>query len=193
MWREYFVYVAPALAVVNGLIAIVIAFLPVRRSVAKLRLGVVALILGVVALGAGYYTKHAARIAVERQQAERGQVREQLETYILEGRTLLGQIRDAQRDLPARPSDEWAQRSEVYLRDKLGERYVTKFRRDVNDLYGDAAVAAARLGYWRAVRNRVVNLELIAAELGEHPQIILPAPPPPTQASTPAQTPAPAQ
>jgi hypothetical protein len=176
MWREYFGFVAPALAVINGFIAIIISMLPIRRSVAKLRLGVAALILGALAIGAGYYAKYAARGETEQQQALRGQVREQVQTYILEGRTLLGQIRDAQRELPARPADEWALRAETYLRDRLGERYVGRFRKEANDLYGDAAIPGPRMGYFRAVRNRVVALELIAAELTEPPQITTPAP-----------------
>src|SRR5258708_23128510 len=98
MWREYFGFVAPALAVINGFIAIIISMLPIRRSVAKLRLGVTALVLGAVAVGAGYYAKHAAGSATEQQQAVRNQVREQIETYILEGRTPLRPIPDAPRD-----------------------------------------------------------------------------------------------
>jgi hypothetical protein len=123
-----------------------------------------AVALGAVAVGTTLLLKYEAYARTEREQAERGQVRERLETFILEGRTLLAQIKDMQRDLPTRPADEWAQRSEIYLRDKLGERYATRFRKDVNDLYGDAALPTARMGYWRAVRNRVVNLETISAE-----------------------------
>ena len=124
--------------------------------------------------------KHDARVQEERQQADRREIRERLETFTLEGRTLLGQIRDTQRQLPTKPADEWAQRAEIYLRDKLGERYVARFRKDVNDMYGDAAVPAARLGYWRAVRNRVVNLEMISAEFPEQP----PPPPAPRAGAT---------
>ena len=65
MWREYFGFVAPALAVLNGLIAIVIALLSIRRSVLKLRLGVTALVFGIIAVGASYYAKHAARIQAD--------------------------------------------------------------------------------------------------------------------------------
>jgi hypothetical protein len=184
MWREYFGFVAPALAVINGFIAIIISMLPIRRSVAKLRLGVTALVLGAIAVGAGYYAKHAGRIQDEQQQAVRNQVREQIETYILEGRTLLGQIRDAQRELPARPADEWALRSENFLRARLGERYVGRFRKEANDLYGEASIPGPRMGYWRAVRNRVVALELVAAELTEAPDP-LPPPPPAAPAATP--------
>ncbi|WP_157100710.1 hypothetical protein [Rhodoplanes sp. Z2-YC6860] len=189
MWREYFGFVAPALAVINGFIAILISMLPIRRSVAKLRLGVTALIIGALAIGAGYYAKYAARSQNEQQQSLRDQVREDIQTRILEGRTLLGQIRDAQRELPARPADEWALRSENYLRDRLGERYVARFRKEANDLYGDAAIPGPRMGYWRAVRNRVVALELIASELTEPPDVMTPAPP---VAAVPTSAPAPA-
>jgi hypothetical protein len=164
MWREYIGLVGTAVAVVNGLLAMIIALLPVRRSVAKRRLGVVALVFAVGAVGAMFYSKHYASVQQEQQQAERREIRERLETFILEGRTMLGQIRDTQRDLPNRSADEWAQRAELYVRGKLGERYAARFRNDIGDMYGDAAVPAARLGYWRAVRNRIVNLELISAE-----------------------------
>src|ERR1051325_2942822 len=196
MWREYFGFVAPALAVINGFIAIIIALLPIRRSVAKGRLGVPAVILGGLAIGAGYYARYAARGEAAEQIALREQVREQIQTHILEGRTLLGQIRDAQRALPARPADEWALRSENYLRTKLGERYVQRFRRESNDLYGDASIPGPRMGYFRAVRDRVVALELIASELTEPPDVATPAPAPaaptPAAPAAPPASPAPA-
>jgi hypothetical protein len=146
MWRDYIGLTGTAVAIINGLLAILIALLPVRRS------------------SATAYSKYHQRAQHDVRVADRSAIRENIETFILEGRTLLAQISDAQRELPARPSDEWAQRVEIYLRDKLGERYVARFRRDIDDLYGDAALAPARLGYWRAVRNRVVNLERINAE-----------------------------
>jgi hypothetical protein len=164
MWRDYIGLTGTAVAAINGLLAIIIALLPVRRSVVKLRLGVAALVLAAIGLGATAFSNHYERVQRDLRATDRSQIRETVETFILEGRTLLGQIGDAQRELPTRPADEWAQRVEFYLRDKLGERYVTRFRRDVDDLYGDAAIAPARLGYWRAVRNRVVNLERINAE-----------------------------
>lgn len=165
MWREYFGFAGTAFAVLNGLIAITIAMLPVRRSVYKLRLGATALMLGALAVGAAFYSKYHAHVQIERQQADRAEIRKRLENFIAEGRELLGQIKDSRRDLPATAADEWAQRAEIYLRDKLGERYVPRFRKEADEIYGgDASVAAPRMGYWRAVRNRVVNLEVIGAE-----------------------------
>ena len=170
MWREYLGYAGAALAVINGVIAIVIAMLPVRRSVHKLRLGATALVLGAMAIGATGYSKYSAHTEIGQRQASRSEIRKNLGGYIAEGQELLRQIKDPQREFPTKPADEWALRAETYLRDKLGERYVPRFRQDANELYGDdATIAAARLGYWRAVRNRVINLEVIAAEFPEQP------------------------
>jgi hypothetical protein len=165
MWRESIGFAGAAIAVLNGLLAIVIALLPVRRSVAKLRLAVLALGLSllavVVTLGGAYYVYHREQRAL----ADQRDIRQRLEGFISEGRTLLIQIKDPQRELPNLAADQWAQRAELYLRDKLGELYVARFRKEVDEMYGDAAVPASRLAYWRAVRNRVFNLEAMAAEL----------------------------
>ena len=170
MWRQYFAFAGTLFAVINGLIAITIALLPVRRSVYKLRLGAAALVLGALAVGAAFYAKYNAHVQVERQQSDRAEIRKRLDNFIVEGRDLLGQIKDARRGLPATAADEWAQRAEIYLRDKLGERYLARFRKEANEMYGDdASVPAPRLGYWRAVRNRIVNLETIDAEFPEQP------------------------
>jgi hypothetical protein len=164
MWRDYLNFVGPAVAVINGILAIIVALLPIRRSVAKLRLAVAALVLGALSVGVVFYARYQARIQIEQQHAERRALHERLETFILEGRTLLNQIKDANRELPTRPADEWAQRVEIYLRQSIGERYVLRFRKEIDPLYGDPPIPPARLGYWRAVRNRVVNLEMISAE-----------------------------
>jgi hypothetical protein len=165
MWREYSGFAGTALAVINGLIAITIALTPMRRSVLKLRLGALALVLAGLAVGATFYAKYRDYVRVERQQSDLAEVRKRLDNFIVEGRELLGQIKATGRELPTQAADEWAQRAENYLRDRLGERYIPRFRQTAADLYGDdAAVTASRLGYWRAVRNRVVNLEAISIE-----------------------------
>jgi hypothetical protein len=170
MWRQYFGYAGTLFAVINGVIAITIALLPVRRSVYKLRFGAAALVLGALAVGAAFYAKYNAYVQVERQRSDRAEIRQRLDNFIVEGRDLLGQIKDARRDLPATAADQWAQRAEIYLRSKLGERYLARFRQEANEMYGDdASVPAPRLAYWRAVRNRIVNLEAINAEFPEQP------------------------
>ena len=170
MWRDYFGSVGTIFAVVNGLIAITIALLPMRRSVYKLRLGALALVLGGLAVGAAFYTTYRSYVQNERQQTDRAEIHLRLASFIVDGRELLGQIRDDKREMPTAAADQWAQRAEIYLRDRVGEPYVTRFRANVNELYGDdPTVIEARLGYWRAVRNRIVNLEAINAEFPEQP------------------------
>jgi hypothetical protein len=88
-----------------------------------------------------------------------------MEAFTAEGRDLLAQIKDNRKELPNIAADQWAQRAETYLRERLGERAVARFRSDASSLYGDdPAVAPPRVGYWRAVRNRLVALEAIGAE-----------------------------
>jgi hypothetical protein len=171
MWRTYFEFIAPAFAVINGMLAITIALLPMRRSVIKLRLGAAALVLGALAVGATFYSTYHAHVLAERQQSERADIRTRLESLITEGRALLGQIKNSDRAFSTTAADEWAQRAEIFLREKQGERAIARFRKDAGDLYGDDAnVAAPRMGYWRAVRNRVVNLETISAEFADQPR-----------------------
>jgi hypothetical protein len=165
MWRELFGFVGAAVAVINGVLALAVALLPVRRSVLKLRLGVAAAVLGMVAFGGVLVARYMVHVQQERQLSDRRDAREKLEGFIVDGRALLVQIRDPQKPLPNRDADEWAQRTEVFLRERLGELAVARFRRDVSELYGESGVPAARLAYWRAVRNRLVNLETITAEL----------------------------
>jgi hypothetical protein len=172
MWRDYLGFVVAALAVLNAMIATFIARLPDRRSVYKLRLGVTTLFVGALAVGAAIYAQHNAATRLERQQSDRFEIRQRLDNFALEGRGMLDQIKNPQRELPARLADEWAQRAEIYLRTKLGERYVARFRKDADGIYGDdPAVTAARVGYWRAVRNRVINLDSIGAEFAEPPPL----------------------
>ena len=142
MWRDYFGSVGTILAVVNGLIAITIALLPMRRSVHKLRLGALALVLGGLAVGAAFYTTYRSYAQTERQQTDRAEIRLRLAAFIVEGRELLGQIRDDRREMPTAAADQWAQRAEIYLRDRVGERYVTRFRANVQ-----RALRRRRRGY----------------------------------------------
>ena len=121
MWREYLGYAGAAIAVLNGLIAGFVALLSTRRSVLKLRLAVVALVLGGLAVGAVVYGRYHASAQQERRLADRREIKERIENFILEGRTVLAQIKDSQRELPSRPADEWAHRTETYLGEKLGE------------------------------------------------------------------------
>lgn len=165
MWRDIFGFTGAAIAVINGFIAFAIALLPVRRSVFKLRLSVAAAVLGIAVLGATLVARYTIHVQEERQLSDRREARERLEALVADGRVILGQIRDPQKALPNREADEWAQRAEVFLLERFGDLYVARFRNEVGDIYGEPVLPAGRLAYWRAVRNRLVNLEAMAAEL----------------------------
>jgi type IV secretory pathway VirB2 component (pilin) len=168
MWRDIFGFTGTILAVVNGLIAFGIALLPSRRSVYRLRLGVVALLLGAFAVGATFYIKFRTYIQIERQQSDRGDIHKRLDAFVAEGRQLLAQIKDPKVELPAAAADTWAQRAEIYLGEKVGSDAIPRFRKPAGELYGtDETVAVPRQAYWRAVRDRIVNLDEINAGLAE--------------------------
>lgn len=168
MALEYLGLAGTVIAVVNALLAIVIALLPRGSQLTKLRIGAVAVALGLFAIVAALYPQDdvpaAQSTAQGEQRSERREVRKQLDGFIRDGTALLAQIKDSKQALPTKQADLWAQQAEIYLRDRLGERYVARYRADVGELYGDANVAHERLGYWRAVRNRVINLEKVSAE-----------------------------
>jgi hypothetical protein len=165
MWREAIGFVGAAIAVINGVLAILIALLPVRRSVIRLRLAVVALGLGLGAIVATLGGTYLIQLREQHELSTRRDTRERLEALLSEGRALLTRIKDPQQGLPNLAADQWAQRTELYLREQLGDLAVARFRKDVDEMYGEPAVPAGRLAYWRAVRNRLVNLEVIVAEL----------------------------
>jgi hypothetical protein len=165
MWREVIGFVGASIAVINGVLAIIIAMLPMRRSVAKLRMAVLALGLSLIAIVVALGGTYVVQLREQHELSARRDTRERLEALLAEGRALLAQIKDPQENLPNLAADQWAQRAETYLREQLGEHYVARFRKEVNEMYGEPAVPQSRLAYWRAVRNRLVNLEAIIAEL----------------------------
>ena len=108
---------------------------------------------------------------VERQQSDRAEIRKRLENFIAEGRGLLGQIKDAAAAICRRPppTNGRSGRKSICATSSASAT-VARFRKDASELYGDdPSVPAPRLAYWRAVRNRVVNLEAIGAEFAEQP------------------------
>ena len=160
MWLEHLGLAGTTIAVVNGVLAIMIALMPRGSQVAKVRIGVLALALGILAIVAAFIPGSPA----DQQQAERSDIRDRLDGFVHDGMVLLRKIKDPKQALPNQEADRWAQQAEIFLRERLGESYVTRYRADLTEVFGDADVAANRLGYWRAVRNRVINLQNVSAE-----------------------------
>jgi hypothetical protein len=162
MWLEHLGLVGTTVAVVNGVLAITIALMPRGNQVAKVRIGALAFVLGLLALVAALYPK--APPGQPQLAVAEGDVRGTLDGFIRDGTALLRQIKDPQQSLPNAQADMWAQQAEVFLRERLGEPYVVRYRTDLTEMFSDAEVPAERLGYWRAVRNRVINLQKVSAE-----------------------------
>jgi hypothetical protein len=160
MWLEHLGLAGTTIAVVNGVLAIMIALMPRGSQVAKVRIGVLALALGVLAIVAAFIPGPPA----DQLQAERRDIRDRLDGFVHDGMVLLRKIKDPKQALPNQEADRWAQQAEIFLRERLGESYVTRYRADLTEMFGDADVAANRLGYWRAVRSRVINLQNVSAE-----------------------------
>ena len=162
MWLEHLGLAGTAIAVVNGVLAITIALMPRGSQVAKVRIGALAFVLGLLAVVAALYPKSPP--GEPPQAVAEGNVRGTLDGFIRDGTALLRQIKDPQQSLPNKQADMWAQQAEVFLRERLGEPYVVRYRTDLTEMFSDAEVPAERLGYWRAVRNRVINLQKVSAE-----------------------------
>src|SRR6185312_5307355 len=99
-----------------------------RRSVIRLRLAVVALGLGVGAIVATLGGTYLVQFREQQEISSRRDTRERLEALLSEGRALLARIKDPQQGLPNVAADQWAQRTELYLRERLGELAVARFR-----------------------------------------------------------------
>jgi hypothetical protein len=162
MWLEHLGLVGTTVAAVNGVLAITIALMPRGSQVAKVRIGALAFVLGLLALIAALYPHSPS--GVPQQAAAEGDVRSTLDGFIRDGTALLRQIKDPQQSLPNKQADLWAQQAELFLRERLGEPYVVRYRADLTEMFSESEVPAERLGYWRAVRNRVINLQKVSAE-----------------------------
>ena len=169
MWREYFDLAGTALAVINGLIAITIALLPMRRSVLKLRLGAVALVLGALAVGATFYSKYRAYVQSSGSSPTAPRFACGSRTSSRKGATLLGQIRAPIANCRRPPRTSGRNGRKSFFATSSASAPSPGSARTPTSSMARANVAAPRLAYWRAVRNRVVNLEAIGAEFAEQP------------------------
>jgi len=165
MWRENLTFWITVIAALNGILAFAIAVMPRGSQRAKVQVGIAALVLGLLAIGTAVYSSYDSQSQQERRLADRREIRERLDGFIKDGTILLAQIKDTRQRVPTSQADLWAQRAETFLKERLGDAYVARYRADINPmLFSDADIPADRRPYWRAVRNRVLSLEAMSAE-----------------------------
>ncbi len=164
-WREFAPHAGPAIAIVNGLLVVAVALLPLKTTRAKVRIGLLALALALGAIGMTAYAQYTERAVQERIREARLETRAQLAAMVRTGTGLLAQISDPHQPLPVRQADQWAFESEALLKERFGPEFVTRFRTEAPLRPGESsALPPDRSGYWSAVRSRLIQLERILAE-----------------------------
>lgn len=95
-------------------------------------------------------------------------MRDQIGDFIAQGNALLAAICNKDNDFGqvTNESNGWANEVEDFLRTKLGDSYVLRFRNAANLPLGEpVGIGQQRLSYWRGVRARVLNLDRFSGEL----------------------------
>jgi len=123
---DYSGLIAPAAAVINGFIAVVVAQFFKDHPIAKVILVVAAGILGAVAIGATFYSQHqivAEREAVAQRNKE---IRERLGALIHEGVNLIVGCTDNIKQPPTAAANVWLNKVNSFLDDRLGHSYAER-------------------------------------------------------------------
>jgi hypothetical protein len=127
MWHDYGGLVAPAAAIINGFIAVLIAQFFRNYPIVKLVLVIAAGFLGFAAIGATFYTQH--QIVSDRAAAvgKQATIREILGLFVAEGDSLMQVCSDSKQPVPLKETKDWITRVESFLSSQLGQSYVRRF------------------------------------------------------------------
>lgn len=133
MSLDYLQPSSTAIGIISAFVATVIGMHFKEHKIAKVVLLAVAGIAGVVAIGATFYGQH--QIMSEREadaqrakdaSERRTDIRDELANLIRQGVQLMLLCGDASKPAPNQAADEWGDRVVKFLRDKLGEAYVSR-------------------------------------------------------------------
>jgi hypothetical protein len=167
MWRDYVQPISTITALILSTLALVMAQFPIGSPEAKWAYITVVIIFNVIAAGAVVYSQHYTISKAKTQAADRRATRDQIGAFIGQGNAYFA-IRNDKVDFDQVTIEinGWASKVEDFLRTKLGDSYVLRFRSEADMPLGiPEGLNEQRLSYWRGVRLRVVNLERFSAEL----------------------------
>jgi hypothetical protein len=165
-FRDYGTPFASAVAVLNGFIAVLIAQLFQDYPAAKVLLVASAGLLGVAAVCATFYTQHQIVATRDAETARRLAIRDGLGSFVAEGNDLMGQCRDATKQVPLGQTYEWANRVEAFLSAQLDQSYVNRFRNSTGVLpVSPAGLGGEHLNVWNYIYSRVFRLEQFSQQL----------------------------
>jgi hypothetical protein len=164
--QDYVPVLPTVAALVNGLIAVMIANFFKDKPRAKRALAISAGIVCMVALGATFYGQHSIGAARDAEHRHNVEVRERLGAFIAEGDSLMREYADLGTPLPTDKANDWANRTETFLAMRLGMSYVIRFRDDtgvpsIRLTIGDAARGAE----WYGIYARVLRLQEFSTEV----------------------------
>jgi hypothetical protein len=168
MWRDYVQPISTITALVLSTLALVMAQFPIGSPEAKWAYIAVVIIFNVIAAGAVVYSQYYTINKAKTEAAARRGTRDQIGVFIGQGNAYLTAIRNDKVDFDQVTIEinGWASKVEDFLRTKLGDSYVLRFRSEADMPLGiPEGLNEQRLSYWRGVRLRVVNLERFSAEL----------------------------
>jgi hypothetical protein len=130
MWRDYAGLLPSSAAIVNGLIAVLIAQFFKERPAARIFLVGMASILAVAAVGATFCGQSQVVAARDADQTHRRDLREALGSYIEKGNELelaISNSAKSEAKAPIQEENNWYASVIQFLREKLGSSYVARF------------------------------------------------------------------
>jgi hypothetical protein len=165
-WQSLWAVLPSTAAVINGVIAVLIANHLQDRPRAKRIWTAVVVIVAVLAVGATLYGQ--SRVISDRA-AERGRlvdIRERIGEFISQGNGIMNECGNNSVPAPLEIGNQWASDAEKFLLERLGKSYATRF----SDGAGVPSMVLngadpAHQSVWFGVYVRVVRLEQFSTEL----------------------------
>jgi hypothetical protein len=127
MWRDYVGLIPSSAAIVNGLLAVLIAQFFKERPIARAILVGVAFILGGAAIGATFYGQSQVIAARDADTKHRHDIRAAFGEFISQGREIEKKIADTSIQSPVQDKNIWDNEVALYLNSNLDESYSIRF------------------------------------------------------------------
>jgi hypothetical protein len=125
-FADYGALVSPILAIVNGLIALVVAQFFKERPAAKIFLVASAAVLSVAAVTATVVSQRQALAIKVASDARHKEIREQLGKFIADGAQITSDCSDNSTPPNWRALAEWVSKVSEYLKAQLGQSYAAR-------------------------------------------------------------------
>jgi len=159
-----------AATILSGIATISLALIALfpQRPRKWLRAILIVLFVGCGLLGVALsgVVQYQVRVQIATERLARRQIREQLAAFVQEGMELRRLCANEGVPPPIQQADEWAMRTEAFLRDKLDESYVARFRNSSGlPLTANSISSIPHRNLWGAIYTRLARLNQFLEEL----------------------------